>query len=94
METRKRIDLQAGVKYKGYGLVNAFGEFEFIPEQTGSRQGRRRLLTEGENFTLSETSQMLILHLSLSKEHKGLKLITQLLKIIDSIIIYLKNHEI
>lgn len=94
MDKRQKIDLQPGVKYKGYGLINPYGEFEFIPEQTGSRQGKRKLIKDGDGYTLSETSQLLIVHLSISKENKGLALIKELLKITNELVTFIRNYEI
>lgn len=94
MDKRQKIELKPGVKYKGYGFLNPYGEFEFTPEQTGSRQGKRRLIKEGDGFTLSETNQVLIVHLTLAKEFKGLLLIKKFLSITNQIITFLRDYEI
>lgn len=91
---KKRLELQAGVKYRGYGYINTFGEFEFTPEQTGSRQGKRRMLKEGENFTISETTGMRIFHITLPKELSGINLIKEFLSVMNKIVEVLRDYEI
>lgn len=91
---KKRIELQAGIRYRGYGYINNFGEFEFTPEQTGSRQGKRRLVKEGDYYTISETTGMRIFHITLPKELSGTKLVMEFLKVVNDIISVLRNYEI
>lgn len=91
---KKRLELQAGVKYRGYGFINDFGEFEFTPEQTGSRMGKRKLIKEGENFTISETGALRIFHLTLPKGLSGLDLIKEFLNTMNKIVEILRDYEI
>lgn len=91
---KQRLDLQVGVKYRGYGFINAFGEFEFTPEQTGSRQGRRRVVKEGECYSISETSATRIFHITLPKELTGFELIKAFMKVMNSIIDTLRDYEV
>lgn len=61
-------EMKPGVKYKGYGLLNEFGEFEFLPEQTGSRSGQTKLVRQGDDYTVSTTSKSIIVHMRMDKE--------------------------
>lgn len=91
---KQKLELKAGIKYRGYGFINDFGEFEFTPEQTGSRMGKRRLIKEGENFTISETSAVRIFHLTLPKSLSGLDLIKEFLNTMNKIVEILRDYEI
>lgn len=91
---KQRLELQQGVRYRGYGYINDFGEFEFTPEQTGSRQGRRKLIKEGDCFTISETSSVRIFHLTIPKKYSGVALIKEFLTIMNKIVCVLRDYEI
>ena len=91
---KQRLDLQVGVKYRGYGYINTFGEFEFTPEQTGSRQGRRRVVKEGDCYTISETAATRIFHITLPRELKGFELIKAFMNVMNSIVNTLRDYEV
>lgn len=88
----KKIEMPVGQKVRGYGLLNEYGEFEFIPEQTGTRIGQVKLLKQGDNYTLSTTKKFVIVHLRLEKVN-GLGLIVSLMKTVNEIVSNLKNYE-
>ena len=88
----KKVDMPVGQKVRGYGLLNEYGEFEFIPEQTGVRQGQTMLLKQGDNYTLSTTKKFVIVHLRLEKM-SGMKLIVSMMKTVNEIVQNLKNYE-
>lgn len=91
---KQRVDMIPGVKYKGYGTLNSFGEFEFIPEQTGSRKGQRKLLKMGKNFTISETNQCILIHLNVSKQKDKVALMREYLKLTNNVLSIIKDYEI
>lgn len=91
---KKRVDLKPGVKYKGYGFVNEFGEFEFTPEQTGSRKGQKRFIKTGERFTVCETSQLVIVHISVPKVEPKLRLMKDYMEVVNETLTILKDYEI
>lgn len=92
MEPRKKQELPVGQKVKGYGLLNEFGEFDFIPENTGSRAGRTKLVKQGENFTISTTNKVIVVHLRLEKK-KGIELLQGLMAMWNEIFNVIRNYE-
>lgn len=92
MELKRKIELKPGEKLKGYGLLNEYGEFEFIPEKTGSRQGVVKLVKEGENFTISTTRQRILIHLRLERI-SGLQLVKKFLEESTNILQILKDYD-
>ena len=64
---KEKMEMVPGVKVKGYGLLNEYGEFDFIPEQTGSRSGQTKLVKAGQDFTVSTTNKSLIVHMRMDK---------------------------
>lgn len=92
--TRKKIDLTPGVKYRGYGCINDFGEFEFVPEQTGSRKGQRSVLKMGNGFTVSETSNSILIHMNVQKNKDRVCVMREFLKLSNTVLSILKDYEI
>lgn len=91
---RQKLDLQAGVKYKGYGFINEYGEFEFTPEQTGSRKGQKKFIKTGDGFSLCETRDLLIAHIAVRKVSPKLKLIKDYMSVINQTLNILRDYEI
>lgn len=89
---KKKMELKAGIKYRGYALLNEFGEIDFIPEQTGAREGQIKLLCEGENYKVSTTEKKIIVHLTIEK-CSGLELMRKLYNRIGEISTKLKDYE-
>lgn len=87
------MDLEIGKKYRGYGLVNEYGEFDFIPEQTGARTGKIKQVKETERYILSTSQKKVMIHIRLERV-SGLKLVQELLKTMNEIITDLRTYEI
>lgn len=90
---RQKIDFEPGKKYPGYGILNEYGEFEFIPEQTGSRKGTMKQIKQTKEYTLSQTKKKIIIHICMEKE-KGIKVVQTLLRIMNELITDLRTYEI
>lgn len=82
-----------GQKVRGYGLLNEYGEFDFIPEQTGIRQGQTKLIKGNDEYTLSETKKMVIVHIRLSKGDSKLDLLKEYLRIFNIVLNDLREYE-
>lgn len=85
--------ITVGVKYKGYGYLNEFGEWHFTPEDTGSRAGQKKLLIECENATVYTTNKKLIIHFSLDKANNKLEMINNLFKVFNNLLNTLREYE-
>lgn len=93
-ELRKKINLEQGRKYKGYGLLNEYGEFEFIPENTGAHKGRRKLLKEGANYSVYTSREACTVRITVRKQSSMLGMINEFLSVCNIIINVLKTYEI
>lgn len=91
---KKRKELVPGVKYRGYGYLNEFGEFEFVPENTGSRQGRKKLLKQGERFTVSTTNAHVVIHMLIGRESEKLKLAKEFMQVVNDVLVVLRDYEV
>ena len=83
-----------GVRYKGYAVLNEFGEFEFTPENTGSQQGRQKVIKSGEDFSISETRTKLLIRLVIRKNKTQMENIFAVANIFDKILRIFRNYEI
>lgn len=84
--------MPVGKKIRGYGLLNEYGEFDFIPEQTGVREGQVKLLFQGEDYTISTTKKLVVVHVRLEKGN-GLELIKRYFSTMNKIFDKLKNYD-
>lgn len=66
----KERQIEVGVKYRGYGYLNAFGQWCFTPEDKGANAGKRSLVKEGNGYTVSSTKKKVIVHLSFDRGDK------------------------
>lgn len=89
----KKVDFPVGQKVRGYGLLNEYGEFDFIPEQTGSRQGQTKLIKSNDEYTLSETKKYVLVHFRLPKMESKLDFIKSFLKVFNNALTDLKDYD-
>lgn len=89
----KKVNFPVGQKVRGYGILNEFGEFDFVPEQTGSRSGRIRTIKSGDGFTLSHSTRNVFVHLTLPKSDT-LTLIKNLMNCVNNVIGALRNYNL
>ena len=90
---KKRLDLEVGRKYRGYGLINEYGEFEFTPEETGSRKGVMKTVKEAEGYSIKTTEKLVIVHFSLEKKDKSMVMIKMLMDIFNKLINDFRTYE-
>ena len=88
-----RQEMKPGVKYKGYGLLNEYGEFEFLPEQTGSRQGQVSLVKQGDDYTVSTTNKSLIIHMRFDKSGTMIDRLKRYSNITTEVLSIIRNYD-
>lgn len=88
----KKMEMPVGKKIRGYGLLNEYGEFDFIPEQTGLREGQVKLLFQGDEYTISTTKKLVVIHVRLEKVN-GLELLKKYFGTMNKIFDKLKSYE-
>lgn len=86
----KRIEV--GVKYRGYGYLNEYGQWCFTPEETGSRVGQRSLVTEGDCFTVASTKKKVLVHLTFERGSRA-EMLANLFNVMNNLISVFKNYE-
>lgn len=88
----KRVNLEPGVKYKGYAMLNEYGEIQFTPEQTGANKGKYSIVKETDDYSIAVTKKFIILRERVEKKN-GLPLIHDFLKTVNNIINDLRLYE-
>lgn len=88
----QKMTIPVGQKIRGYGLLNEFGEFDFIPEQTGVRQGQQKLVKQGEDYTLTTTKKFIILHVRLNINN-GLALMKDFMRVVNNVISDFQTYQ-
>lgn len=83
-----------GKRYKGYGSINEFGEFDFTPSQVGSKPDQKKIIKEEDEYTLYETKNYVLTSIRVPKTLNVIKRIMFLLSVVDSIITDFKKYEI
>lgn len=86
--------MQPGVKYQGYGIINAFREFQFIPTQKGANEGRMKIVKQGENWSVHSTRDNIIIHLKIPRMAKPIERITEFLKVQQQVMDILKEYDL
>lgn len=94
MKIQKKDQMLQGVKYKGYGFINEFNEFQFIPEQTGSRSQQKKLVKEGDGFTVYKSAKSVIIHIRMDRSANRNKLVSLFLNVTNRIIQVFSNYDI
>lgn len=91
---KEKRELAVGQKIRGYGLLNEYGEFDFIPEQTGSRKGKIKVVKEGDSFKVSTTTNTIQVLISLEKGKTSEKmtLLTDFMNKVNEILLILKDY--
>ena len=89
---KTRRDIQVGVKYSGYGVLNEFGEWTFIPSQVGSRKGRKKFVCGDNDYTVYTTNKKVLIHVSLDRDER-FALVKGFLRIIDRLLTAFKDYD-
>lgn len=90
----EKREMRPGQKYRGYGILNEYGEFEFIPEDTGSRKEAVKLLKQGDGYTVSYSKRSVIIHIKLSRKLKWPgEMLNEFVTKFNNIFKVVKTHE-
>lgn len=89
----KKLEIKPGIWYKGRAMLNDFGEVQFVPEQTGAREGQVRQIKKTDRYTLSYSNKSIIVHMNIPKA-QGLALLKQFMTTVNNILNDLRTYEI
>ena len=86
--------MKPGVRYPGYGFINEYNEFQFTPSEVGSRQGQKKLLKEGKEFTVHTTKNKIIFHCTIDKSLSRNERIKKAMTLLNELIKIFREYEI
>lgn len=89
----KKLNLVPGKKYKGYAILNEYGEINFTPAQVGSKPDQKKIVVEHDDYTIYETKNLIISSIRLSRDLSFMQRITTLLQIIDKLLLEFKKYD-
>ena len=92
MAEKTKRDIEVGVKYSGYGVLNEFGEWTFIPSQVGSRKGRKKFVCGDSQYTIYTTKSKVIVHFTVDRGER-MSILNVFLKIVDRLLTAFKNYD-
>ena len=61
------MELVPGTRYRGWGVVNDYGQFDFTPENSGAREGTIKQVCQRDGVTVSHTKDNIIVHIKMRK---------------------------
>lgn len=86
--------MKVGQKYPGYGVLNAFREFIFIPSQKGANEGKMQLVRQGKAWTIHATRENIVIHVKIPRKDKPLERIQAFLQQQNEIVEVLKEYDL
>lgn len=86
--------MQPGVKYAGYGFINAFREFCFLPQQKGKNEGRMKLIKQGEGWSVHSTNDNIVIHIKIPRKDKVIERVTSFLAAQTPILKVLREYDL
>lgn len=93
MSSMKKIKLEPGKKYKGYAVLNEFGEINFTPSQIGSKPDQKKIVVEQDDHTIYTTKNWLIVSLKIERDLPFIKRMSALMKVVDNILQNFKKYD-
>lgn len=88
----KKLNLEPGKKYRGYGTLNEYGEFEFVPEDTGAKAGAVKQVTQGKGYVVSESKQFVLVHLKIKRSMAKMERVKEYLRLSNQILTILHKY--
>ena len=89
----KKINLIPGKKYKGYAVLNEYGEISFTPSQIGSKPDMKKIVVEGDDYTIYETKNFILTTIKIPRDLTFMKRISALMRKVDELIQVFRKYD-
>lgn len=90
---RKKMKLEPGVKYKGVGWVNEYGQITFEAYQKGRSPNNMKLIKETETYSLYESGNLLKISVKIEKTMDKFERVKTFMRAFQGACVELKNYE-
>ena len=91
---KKKGQLEVGKRYRGYGVLNEYGEFNFEPENTGSRAGIIKQIVVRDGVNLSHTKDNIIVLMKIRKSSNQRDYLRDIMQKVDILLGLLREYDI
>lgn len=91
---KRKVNIAAGQKVKGWGVMNQYGEFEFIPEETGKYAGRTSVIFQTDGMSVKETTRHFLISLKVEKRNTWTQTITKIYEKLTTAVQRLRDYEV
>lgn len=86
--------MEVGKRYRGYGVLNEYGEFNFEPENTGARAGIIKQIVVRDGVNLSHTKDNIIVHMKIRKSSNQRDYLRDIMQKVDVLLGLLREYDI
>lgn len=93
-QKQKKGQLEVGKRYRGYGVLNEYGEFNFEPENTGSRAGIIKQIVVRDGVNLSHTKDNIIVHMKIRKSSNQRDYLRDIMQKVDILLGLLREYDV
>lgn len=90
---RKKMTLEPGKKYRGYGWLNEYGQINFQAEQKGNCPNKMSLIKENGAYSLYESSKFLKIAVKIEKGGSNIDMIKQFMDAFRGACVELRNYN-
>lgn len=90
----KKGQLEVGKRYRGYGVLNEYGEFSFEPENTGSRAGVFKQVATRDGVRLAHTKDNILVYMKIRKNTGIRGYLQAVMQKVDVLLGLLKEYDI
>lgn len=90
---KKTEPMIPGKRYRGWGFINEFNEFQFDPEQTGSREGTIKQVCQREGISVSHSKDNILVHLKIKKSKSKVELLQRITNTFNKLFSIIKEYE-
>lgn len=87
-------EMKPGVKYKGYGFINEYNEFQFTPSEIGSRKEQKILIKEDKNSSVYRTNNYIIFHCKVERKLTRNERVREVINLMNKFITTLTDYDI
>lgn len=90
---KKKLDLVPGIRYKGYALVNEYGQIQFDPEEKGAHEGRIKEVKRGDNYIVKESREYILLSIKVKRGETALDRVQNLMNVVNQLVNIFKEYD-
>ena len=88
----RKITMEPGKKYSGYGYINEYGEMHFEPSQPSTTENRLKVVFSTEDYSIYETGNFFKLSMKLKKDGERSMAYKRLLLVFQSALAQLAKY--